>query len=346
MLRIKILPAFLCVVPGAVAAVVACSSVSAAEECRKNPGASAPAGGHWYYRINHVTHQQCWYLSSEGAHVSAHFDASADANGRGHEATPPHAPRDDTAAAAAAAPRPPLQVQPAFMPVAGAGIVAPIPQVDFTARWPGDLPSASDLNDNAPTAASDSYAEPSPSAGAADAAAAADGATPAAQQWPVNDEASASARKASPAAILLGYFSLAGALAIPVLLVAGWLAKFTRAAGRFRVGERRRASPERPAQPRQRVAEADRAPSAAKSRRGDPMRGGAGRAERSTVPARSGDGNTWQPLTPTDPARDLKTSLAELMHDLRRAAASEGGSLTQPTGPPSGQRRRTLEAAE
>jgi hypothetical protein len=396
MLRIKILPTFLLVVPAAVGAAVACSNASAVEECRKSPGASAPSGSHWYYRINHVTHQQCWYIGTEGAHVSAHLDAGAGADGRAREAAPPHAPRDDAAAvvpAAAAAPRLPLQAQPAFMPVAGAGFVAPIPQAEFTARWPGDLPSASDLNDNAPTAASDSYAEPSASADATDAAA------PAPQQWPVNDEASAAARKASPAAIVLGYFSLAGALAIPVLLIAGWLAKFVRVAGRFRLGnrlgDRRRTVTERSAQPRAPVAAAERAPPAAKARRSDPKRGSEAPARRSVEPReaayvdpryvdpRRADSSqpayaelrgepdtadridhadrtgrtdhadrtghtvhTWRPLTPTDPARDLKTSLAELMRDLRRAAAGEDGSLAQPMGTPSGQHRRTLEAAE
>jgi hypothetical protein len=31
-------------------------------------------------------------------------------------------------------------------------------------------------------------------------------------------------------------------------------------------------------------------------------------------------GPDWRERAPTDPAQDLKTSLAELMHDLRRAA--------------------------
>jgi hypothetical protein len=361
MLRIKILPAILLVASAAVGAAVVCSTASAADACRKSPGANAAAGMHWYYRIDHATHAQCWYLGPVGAHVSAHVSAGA------HETAAPREAPDDAAdadAPAAASPQRPAAQPPAFMP-ASAGFVAPVPQVDFTARWPGDLPSAPDLSDSEPAMASDSFAEPSATADAT-------AQTPQSQMpqtempktWPVDD--SRPRPRVSAGEIVLAYFSLAGCLAIPVLLVAGWAAKFARAPRRLRFAKRLRALAGRRAARRARVGAAGRTPAPAKARRSEAMRGGAGRADRTHGNSRSGDprrsdprnsdprnsdsrnagarsgDSTRRPLTPTDPARDLKTSLAELMRDLRRAAASEGGSLTQPIDP----RRRTLEAAE
>ena len=33
-----------------------------AADCRAAPGDDTPAGQHWYYRLDHATGQQCWYL--------------------------------------------------------------------------------------------------------------------------------------------------------------------------------------------------------------------------------------------------------------------------------------------
>lgn len=405
MLRIKILPAILLVASAAVGAAVVCSTASAADECRKSPGANASAGMHWYYRINHATHAQCWYLGPVGAHVSAHVGAGA------RESAAPREAPDDTADADAPAAPPPPQPQrpnvrsPAFMP-ASAGFVAPVPQVDFTARWPGDLPSAPDLSDSEPATASDSFAEPSAPADAT--AQAPQSQMP--KTWPVDD--SRPRPRVSAGEIVLAYFSLAGCLAIPVLLVAGWAAKFVRAPRRLRLAKRLRALGRRRVASRARVGATGRTPAPAKARRSEAMPSAPKRTKRSAGSPRSGEaraadprggeprrdrpqlGNpqlgepqrdepqfgephlgepqrhepygqpqygepgaggradridrtdrmdgTWRPLTPTDPAHDLKTSLAELMRDLRRAAASEDGSLGQPIDP----RRRTLEAAE
>ncbi len=41
----------------------------AADECVSRPGASAPQGSHWYYRVDRSTHEHCWYLGPEGAKV-------------------------------------------------------------------------------------------------------------------------------------------------------------------------------------------------------------------------------------------------------------------------------------
>jgi hypothetical protein len=41
----------------------------AAEECVARPGAAAPAGSHWYYRLDRLTHAHCWYLGPLGTRV-------------------------------------------------------------------------------------------------------------------------------------------------------------------------------------------------------------------------------------------------------------------------------------
>src|SRR5215831_798885 len=41
---------------------------AAADECVTKPGASAPQGSHWYYRVDRANNNRhCWYLGSEGA---------------------------------------------------------------------------------------------------------------------------------------------------------------------------------------------------------------------------------------------------------------------------------------
>src|ERR1700683_1865405 len=34
----------------------------AADNCAGAPGAAAPKGQHWYYRVDSVNHRKCWYL--------------------------------------------------------------------------------------------------------------------------------------------------------------------------------------------------------------------------------------------------------------------------------------------
>lgn len=45
-----------------VAATLLPNSVSAARDCLANPAGVAPSGKHWYYHLNRVTRQKCWYL--------------------------------------------------------------------------------------------------------------------------------------------------------------------------------------------------------------------------------------------------------------------------------------------
>jgi hypothetical protein len=41
----------------------------AADECKTKPDSPAPAGSHWYYRVNRTDQRHCWYLGPEGRKV-------------------------------------------------------------------------------------------------------------------------------------------------------------------------------------------------------------------------------------------------------------------------------------
>jgi hypothetical protein len=47
---------------------------STSGECRPSPAASAPAGLHWYYRVDRTNNRHCWFLHSDGMQISAHGD--------------------------------------------------------------------------------------------------------------------------------------------------------------------------------------------------------------------------------------------------------------------------------
>ena len=65
MLRQKLLPAMLALLPATGALTAQTTDVYAATEpCAIRPGSTAPAGSHWYYRINRGDNHRCWYLSS------------------------------------------------------------------------------------------------------------------------------------------------------------------------------------------------------------------------------------------------------------------------------------------
>src|SRR5262245_33897430 len=41
----------------------------AADECLRGPNGTAPAGTHWYYRVDRPTGRHCWYLGAAGRGV-------------------------------------------------------------------------------------------------------------------------------------------------------------------------------------------------------------------------------------------------------------------------------------
>jgi hypothetical protein len=65
MVRPKLFPAVFLVIPAAAVLMTHATLVEAApDECRAKPGASAPTGFHWYYRVDRVNQRRCWFLSS------------------------------------------------------------------------------------------------------------------------------------------------------------------------------------------------------------------------------------------------------------------------------------------
>ena len=63
LLRRRLVPALLLVVPATAAVSASAGIVQAVEECRLEPGWSAPSGSKWLSRINR-DHHRCWFLSS------------------------------------------------------------------------------------------------------------------------------------------------------------------------------------------------------------------------------------------------------------------------------------------
>jgi hypothetical protein len=165
----------------------------------------------------------------------------------------------------------------------------------FGARWPGDLPKAEDLEQSEPAPVSDSYAERRDT----------DATTQMPSKWPGAKAGHAAQSAAGETA--LRYFSILGIVVIPLLLAAGWVAKYAREPHRSNLQERLRTMANS-LRPRRRSDAFDEAMFVGSA---PPL---------SPATSRRRAGPDWRERAPTDPAQDLKTSLAELMHDLRRAA--------------------------
>jgi hypothetical protein len=57
--------------------VVATNGVAhAADTCLSGPKGVAPKGSHWYYRIDHATKRNCWYVRAEGEKPAASQNSS------------------------------------------------------------------------------------------------------------------------------------------------------------------------------------------------------------------------------------------------------------------------------
>src|ERR1700733_7082252 len=69
MIRLKLLPAVFFMMPAAAVLTQVTLVEAAFEECRQQPGSSAPTGGRWYYRVDRVNQRRCWYLSSGDSHL-------------------------------------------------------------------------------------------------------------------------------------------------------------------------------------------------------------------------------------------------------------------------------------
>jgi hypothetical protein len=61
----KLAPAILAVFFASLTPTMLNSAAQAVENCLSGPKNQTPPGSHWYYRIDHATKRQCWYLADE-----------------------------------------------------------------------------------------------------------------------------------------------------------------------------------------------------------------------------------------------------------------------------------------
>lgn len=298
MSRSKILAAGLVVLSvGALLSLNAGVAESVADECRAKPGAAGPHGTHWRYRVSRSDHQRCWFLNFEAVKARSQTREAV----KDSASSSPAAERDDLTEAGET-PKRGASIQIISVrasaatasaetattgPAAAEGEAAAL----FSARWPkpskvGDF----DVREFAATPSS--YAERYSATGA-------DEQMP--LVWPV-----AEVTRARPAPGAAGEtawrttFQI-GALLVILLAIAGAAFKLAVRWRQSHALDPRRMPDEAPVQ-RNADQEVDGHHSHAEARQ---------------------DRHGSRPVTPTDPARDLKKSLAELMGDLRRARTSQ-----------------------
>ncbi len=260
----------------------------AADECKTKPDSSAPAGSHWYYRVNRTDRQQCWYLGPEGRKVRSQ---AREGPWQASSATPT-AVRENAPEMTRATPAPMEHAQRITAEAASTG--APGGAEDFAAPSPV-LPKTPDLDAREPATMSNSdteHHEP----------------TEAQEEmpliWPVLTEAERAGlvdtvRESAPASVFL-----VGVLAIGLLFAGATFKLARRHAKSYRRDKWRMA---RPSPRRQR-----RAYSGHVAARRDQVAGGSAlRTQR--------DDTVWQRPTSIDPAE--AASLRELLRQLQRAAA-------------------------
>ena len=164
-------------------------------------------------------------------------------------------------------------------------------QAGFGARWPDNLAnaqdlSARDLEETAPPPPSNSYAETHAEADA----------TQMPLRWPIVE--TSRAELVSDVEAVLRSFSIVGGFLTVALLLAGWAARFVRGPDGWHFAARWRV-----------IAAPIGLP---------------GRQVHFAGIVEGTHDETGDAGMPTDPAHDLKTSLAELMRDLHRAEAASG----------------------
>jgi len=279
-MRTKILGAILFVMPAAVVLTTQASGNETTPQCSSKPGASTPAGRHWYYRINHANNQHCWYLAAEGLPVRTHRPRLLATTSP--ESAPPAAVQQRAVAAEPAAALAPLHGRSAGAPPAAATAA----QIAFTERW-AELPHVKNFDALDLNPSSNSYASPDAPKNATEQMPA---------RWPVIDgtRVQDDPSKGSKAGGLQS-LSFIGPLGIALLVLAGATLDLALAPRRsaFRRVWRAILTPRQPRVASRRVTA--RAAAAADSR---PNR---------------------RPPTLTDPAIDLKASLTELMGVLQQA---------------------------
>ena len=255
----------------------------AVNECKTKPDSSAPAGSHWYYRVNRADQRHCWYLGPEGVKVRSQ---AREGTSRASRPTGT-AMREDPPETTQAMPPP---MEPAQRTRAETASVAVAK--DFAAPSP-DLPKTPALTARAPTTISNSRMEDHE-------------ATEAHEEmpliWPVLTEADRAGladrvREFAPwPAVLVGALALllAGAIFKLARRHAQSSRRGQRQMGRLRTRQKRRASSDHKAARPNQIART----SALRTQRDDPV---------------------WQRPTSIDPVE--ATMLRDLMRDRQRAAA-------------------------
>jgi hypothetical protein len=142
-MRPKILSIGLALIP----AVLVCAHSSLGEakgdECRAKPDSSAPAGLHWYYRVDRANDRHCWYLHEQGMRVHSLINA------------PSHSSESENDTAGEQVLKtPPVPAQPEYEQSV---MTAEQPTADFAGRWV-DLPKSVVLNAHESVAERNGYA--------------------------------------------------------------------------------------------------------------------------------------------------------------------------------------------
>jgi hypothetical protein len=304
MSRSRILPAILVVLPASVLLSLNTGVTgSIAGECRAKPGPSGPQGTHWHYRVSRPDQRRCWFLSLERVKVHSHIrKVVSDLASASRTAAPdPTVEGDSSADTAAASPLRPTSVKTVSLRApaapAPAETVPAAPSVGedetaahFSARWPSSS-KFWDFDVREFAVIPSSYAE---NYSVADA----DEQTP--LEWP-----GTAASRTRPPLDVAGETAWRAIFQVGMLL----LALLAIAGGAFSLALRFRQSH---SPDRRRVPDELPAPREVDKELADRNAGVRARQDR----------HASRPLTPTDPADDLKKSLAELMADLRRARTS------------------------
>jgi hypothetical protein len=284
MLKSRSLPVILIVLAAAILPTARAGGVEpAADACRATPGASSPPGSHWYYRINHADNRHCWYLGSVALKVHSRAP-EATAHSPLSDPTPVS---EDAAETSPASPAPMPQAAPPAQ-VASApsnpALSNERPPLGFAVRW-SDLTKSREIDARAAAAPGTSAGDGNATAFAV---APAPPMRPTERSYPLLDSAAAAiAPILAAVALVMASLAIAGA---------GLVRRpFHRLASLLRLG---------------RYLGRDRPDDFAESR-----------AKWRSLRL-AWDGSRPHPV-PTDPARDVKASLRELMDDLRRADAAD-----------------------
>jgi hypothetical protein len=141
-------------------AALAANEAKAVDNCLAGPKGQTPAGGHWYYRIDHATKRHCWYLGDEGEKVAR--------DARPEPAASEKVARDARPEPAAPAPRvaanpvSPQKQAPTQRTIADARAELPPPQtqIEPASAATGQWPAAAAPNMAAPNMANEPDSQP------------------------------------------------------------------------------------------------------------------------------------------------------------------------------------------